>query len=161
MSKLSSETEQPISGLQSKSPGSPGAVKRKPVPTPRSTLRKPSLQKHPVTSTSNLPESLGCPTRQSDMDSTGQTSVESHSPEDDDESQRKKSRGEDGEDILAALEKIPGVGSLRSLHSIGSSLAESGLGRSLDRVKREDSCHSLGVQTNSTGNGQVIAERRM
>jgi len=88
------------------------------------------------------------------MDSTGQTSIESHSPDDDD-GRKKNKRGEDGEDILAALEKIPGVGSLRSLHSVGSSLAESGIGCSLDRVKREESSHSLGPQIISLGTGQV------
>ena len=148
MSVSSSETE-PSSGLHSKPHGSPLAVKRKPVPTPRSTLRKPSLQKQSVTSASNLSESLGRSIRQSDMDSTGQTSIESHSPDDDD-GRKKNNRGEDGEDILAALEKIPGVGSLRSLHSVGSSLAESGIGCSLDRVKREESSHSLGPQTSET-----------
>ena len=153
MSVSSSETE-PTSGLQSKPHGSPLSVKRKPVPTPRNTLRKPSLQKHTVTSTSNLSESLGRSIRQSDMDSTGQTSIESHSPDDDD-GRKKNKRGEDGEDILAALEKIPGVGSLRSLHSVGSSLAESGIGCSLDRVKREESSHSLGPQIISLGTGQV------
>ena len=153
MSVSSSETE-PTSGLQSKIHGSPLSAKRKPVPTPRSTLRKPSLHNHTVTSTSNLSESLGRSIRQSDMDSTGQTSIESHSPDDDD-GRKKNNRGEDGEDILAALEKIPGVGSLRSLHSVGSSLAESGIGCSIDRVKREDSSHSLGPQIFSLGIGQV------
>ena len=148
MSLSSSETD-PLSGLQAKTHGSPLAAKRKPVPTPRSTLRKPSLQKHTVTSASNLTESLGRSSlRQSDMDSTGQTSIESHSP-DDDEGQKKNKRGEDGEDILAALEKIPGVGSLRSLHSVGSSLAESGIGLTLDRIKREESSHSLGQPLSS------------
>ena len=150
MSLSSSETD-PSSGLQTKPHGSPLAAKRKPVPTPRSTLRKPSLQKHTVTSASNLTESLGRSLRQSDMDSTGQTSIESHSP-DDDEGQKKNKRGEDGEDILAALEKIPGVGSLRSLHSVGSSLAESGIGLTLDRIKREESSHSLGQPLSSLGN---------
>ena len=154
----SSETE-PNPGLLTRTPESPLAVKRKPVPTPRSTLRKPSLQKHSGASTSHLSESPTCSPRQSDMDSTGQTSIESHSP-DDDEGQNKKGRGEDGEDILAALEKIPGVGSLRSLHSIGSSQAESGLGLSLDRVKREESSHSLGPQSNSSGAAQVEIERK-
>ena len=153
MSMSSSETE-PSSGLQTKPPVSPLPAKRKPVPTPRSTLRKPSLQKQLITNSSNFTESLACPPRQTDMDSTGQTSIESHSPEDN-EDQQKKSRGEDGEDILAALEKIPGVGSLRSLHSVGSSLPESGLGRSLDRVKREESSHSLGSQASAPGTGQV------
>ena len=89
------------------------------------------------------------------MDSTGQTSIESHSP-DDEEGQKKNKRGEDGEDILAALEKIPGVGSLRSLHSVGSSLAESGIGLTLDRIKREESSHSLGQPLNSLGSVQVV-----
>ena len=153
MSVSSSEADQPtatVGSLQSNQHGSPIPAKRKPVPTPRSTLRKPSLQKNSVLSSSNLTDSIrGRSTRQSDMDSTGQTSIESHSP-DDDEVRNKSSRGEDGEDILAALEKIPGVGSLRSLHSVGSSLAESGIGCSLDRVKREESSHSLGPQTSET-----------
>ena len=155
MSVSSSEAE-PTAGLQLKTHGSPLPAKRKQVPTPRSTLRKPSLQKHTVTSASNLTESLGRSNKQSGMDSTGETSIESHSPQDDDESTKKKSRGEDGEDILAALEKIPGVGSLRSLHSVGSSLAESGIGLTFDRVKREESSHSLGPLLNSPGIGQVI-----
>ena len=158
MSLSSSETD-PSSGLQIMPHGSPLAAKRKPVPTPRSTLRKPSLQKHTVTSASNLTESLGRSLRQSDMDSTGQTSLESHSPDDDD-GQKKNKRGEDGEDILAALEKIPGVGSLRSLHSVGSSLAESGIGLTLDRIKREESTHSLGQPLSSLGNIQVNLRNR-
>ena len=153
MSFSSSETD-PSSGAQAKTHGSPLAVKRKPVPTPRSTLRKPSLQKHTIASASNLTESLSRSLRQSDMDSTGQTSIESHSP-DDDEGQKKNKRGEDGEDILAALEKIPGVGSLRSLHSVGSSLAESGIGLTLDRIKREESSHSLGQPLSFLGSTQV------
>ena len=68
----------------------------------------------------------------------GHVSVESRSPEDPEPrlAGTRKSRGEEGEDILSALEKIPGVGSLRSLGSMSSI--------TLDRVKRDDSSHNLG-----------------
>lgn len=91
-------------------PGSP-ANKRKPVPTPRSTLRKPTPEeqarkKEIINSQNSSPEAV--------------------------------KNGENGEDILAALEKIPGVGSLRSLNSVGSSQP------SFDaKFKREESSHSI------------------
>ena len=61
-----------------------------------------------------------------------------------------------GEDILAALEKIPGVGSLRSVgnSSIGSSLPSLSLENQARSVKREESSFSLKSQTAVEG-GQV------
>jgi len=112
-------------------PGSP-ANKRKPVPTPRSTLRKPSaeeqLRKKQIIINNGI-------------DSQGQTSGESGSPEDSHaQNGTRKTGGEDAEDILTALEKIPGVGSLRSLNSVGSSSL------TLDPraiVRRDTSSHSI------------------
>ena len=59
---------------------------------------------------------------------------------------------EGGEDILSALEKIPGVGSLRSLGSIGSN----GPSLTLDRVKRESSSHSLCASPSGLVSGNVV-----
>ena len=57
----------------------------------------------------------------------------------------KTDSGAGGEDILAALEKITGVGSLRSVQSsLGSSLPS----LTLDKVKREESSHSLAEHHN-------------
>ena len=66
------------------------------------------------------------------------SSGESGSP--DDEKQH-KTGGEDGEDILAALEKVSGVGSLRSLYSVGSS--QPSLTLDARAVRREESSHSI------------------
>jgi hypothetical protein len=52
------------------------------------------------------------------------------------------------EDILAALEKIPGVGSLRSVSACSGSLPSLGADARL-AVRREDSSHSLGSQSSS------------
>ena len=51
-----------------------------------------------------------------------------------------KTTGEPGEDIIAALEMIPGVGSLRSLNSMGSSQPSYTLDQ---RFRREESSHSI------------------
>ena len=72
----------------------------------------------------------------------GHTSGESASPDDHHIVQHNgKTGGEDGEDILAALEKIPGVGSLRSLNSVGSS--QPSLTLDARAVRREESSHSI------------------
>eukprot|EP00093_Oithona_nana_P005264 05264.XXX_212303_210832_1 [CDS] Oithona nana genome sequencing. len=109
-------------------PASP-ASKRKPVPTPRSTLRKPALDKE---------EQLRKKLIINGIDSQGQTSGESGSP--DDTQHNGKNGGEVGEDIIAALEMIPGVGSLRSLNSMGSSQPSYTLDQ---RFRREESSHSI------------------
>ena len=73
------------------------------------------------------------------------TSGESASP-DDVAQHNGKTGGEDGEDILAALEKIPsvqdtyGVGSMRSLYSVGS---QPSLTLDARAVRREESSHSI------------------
>lgn len=56
-----------------------------------------------------------------------------------------------GEDILAALERIPGVGSLRS--SAQSSLASSLPSLALDKLKRDDSSHSLSFGNSNSCHG--------
>lgn len=83
----------------------------------------------------------------------GQTSIDSTSPDDESGTNGTHTAANnipdpdsnqaapDGDDILAALEKIPGVGSLRS--SVQSSLGSSLPSLTLDRVKREESSHSL------------------
>ena len=71
----------------------------------------------------------------------GHTSGESASPDDHIVQHNGKTGGEDGEDILAALEKIPGVGSLRSLNSVGSS--QPSLTLDARAVRREESSHSI------------------
>ena len=83
------------------------------------------------------------------LNQQGQASLDSTSPEDttntNGSSSTKPEEGTGGEDILAALEKIPGVGSLRSVaqsSSIGSSLPS----LNNEKVKREESSHSLGSQ---------------
>ena len=68
------------------------------------------------------------------------SSGESGSP-DDVEQHNGKTGGEDGEDILAALEKVSGVGSLRSLYSVGSS--QPSLTLDARAVRREESSHSI------------------
>ncbi|TRY68945.1 hypothetical protein TCAL_03772 [Tigriopus californicus] len=122
--------------------GSPGQRKRKPVPTPRSTLRKPKLATRDKDGGPHVALSFDS---SSSPDDSGVGGVE-----DEDKVSRPHGSGgsgEDPEDILAALEKIPGVGSLRSVQSsVGSSLPS----LSLDRVKREESSHSLG-STQSSG----------
>ena len=62
---------------------------------------------------------------------------------------------------MAALEKIPGVGSLRS-SSVGSSLPSLNMDNGQQRLRREEeSSHSLGLQsvttttTTAAVNGQV------
>ncbi len=77
----------------------------------------------------------------------GQTSVDSTSPDDSASNTTKNStsRGPP-EDILAALEKIPGVGSLRSSCSVGSSLPSLSLVEKTIVLRREEeSSHSLTV----------------
>jgi len=137
---MNGESSKVTSGVTS-GPGSP-ATKRKPVPTPRSTLRKPADKDEKER-------------RQLIINSQGQTSGESGSPvENSAPVNGGKTGGEDSEDILAALEKIPGVGSLRSLNSVGSSSQPS---ISLDqKFKREESSHSLasGLSLNSGPEGR-------
>ena len=149
-------------------PGSP-ATKRKPVPTPRSTLRRPA-DKDEISRKQLIINSqqvwfwqlvsvfldfhwslTSCSffvvfALQSHSSSNGSGSPENSVPH-----TNGKVGGEDGEDILAALEKIPGVGSLRSLNSIGSSQPSSSLEQ---RFKREESSHSLasGLSLNSVSN---------
>ncbi len=152
------------------------ATKRKPVPTPRSTLRKPSVDKEEQArrrqiinggpdSQVRLETSSACQKQKQKRKhllnfcyllSQGQTSGESGSPEA--ESQpRVKTGGEDGEDILAALEKIPGVGSLRSLNSVGSSQPS----LTLDpRFRREESSHSLASGFSLGGSDKAATERK-
>ena len=68
---------------------------------------------------------------------------------------------------MAALEKIPGVGSLRS-SSVGSSLPSlnlDGANAGQQRLRREEeSSHSLGMQQSATTatavNGQVMLAQR-
>ena len=126
-------------------PGSP-AGKRKPVPTPRSTLRKPPSSEEKERQKKIIVNN--------GMDSQGQTSGESGSP-DDIVQHNGKTGGEDGEDILAALEKIPGVGSLRSLNSVGSSQPSLTLDPKF--VRREESSHSI---SSGLSLGLMTSERK-
>ena len=146
-------------------PGSP-ATKRKPVPTPRSTLRRPAdkdeisrkqliINSQQVWFWQLVSDFLDFHWRLTSCSFFVVFALQSHSssngsgsPENSVPHTNGKVGGEDGEDILAALEKIPGVGSLRSLNSIGSSQPSSSLEQ---RFKREESSHSLasGLSLNS------------
>lgn len=124
--------------VASVTPGSP-ATKRKPVPTPRSTLRKPTPADEQARKKVIIINGI---------DSQGHsTSGESASP-DDVAQHNGKTGGEDSEDILAALEKIPsvqdtyGVGSMRSLYSVGSSQPSLTLD-AREKMRREESSHSI------------------
>ena len=86
-------------------------------------------------------QKLSCmPTRVHYLFQGHSTSGESASP-DDTAQHNGKTGGEDSEDILAALEKVQGVGSLRSLYSVGSS--QPSLTLDARAVRREESSHSI------------------
>ena len=87
--------------------------------------------------------------------SDGVSSSTKNNDDDEDEDGETNGVGVNGDDILAALEKIPGVGSLRKSRdsSVGCSLPSLDNGGSKLAVKREESSFSLKSHTDEKVRG--------